>query len=149
MQAYSSNLVSWAGKAVPAGVIADLTTAQTFSNKTLTNPVISNYARFSSEYNAGNSGTALTVNFANGQKQVVTLTGNATLPLSFPGVGNYILRVVQDGTGGRTYAFSGVTTRSLGSTTMPELNTAANGETIFAIYWNGSVAYIGGQKVDA
>ena len=150
VQAYSPNLTGWAGKAAPAGAIADLTSTQILSSKTLTNPVISNYAYFSSEFNAGNSGTAVTLNFANGQKQRLTLTGNATITLSFPGVGNYQVLCVQDGTGGRTPAgFSGVTARFLGSATMPAFNTAASGESIMSIYYNGSVAYIAVSKVGA
>lgn len=149
-QATSSNLVAWSGKPAPSGAIVDTSSAQTLSSKTLTNPVINNYARFTSEFNAGNSGTAVTLNFANGQKQRLTLTGNATITLSFPGVGNYQVLCVQDTTGGRTPAgFSGVTGRFLGSATMPAFNTAASGESIMSIYYNGSIAYIAVSKVGA
>lgn len=106
-------------------------------------------ATFSAEYNNGSSGSSKAIAFSNGQKQVVTLTANTTLTLSYPGVGNYILRVVQNATGGYTCALAGGTVRYLGSATAPDINTAANGETIYAVYWNGSVAYVAGQKVGA
>lgn len=55
------------------------------------------------EYNAGNSSTAITVNWANGVAQKVTMTGSATFTFSNPVAGTaYILKLVQDGTGSRT-----------------------------------------------
>ena len=147
-QAKSTNLNGWSAKAVPGGVVADLTSTQTLSSKTLTNPVISNYARFSSEFNAGNSGTAVTLNFANGQKQRLTLNGNATITLSFPGVGNYQVILVQDATGSRTVTWPG-TAAYVGSASAPAINATASGETIVSIYWNGSKAYIAAAKVGA
>lgn len=41
VQAYSSNLTSWAGKTIPSGTVVGTTDAQTLTNKTLTTPVIS------------------------------------------------------------------------------------------------------------
>ena len=95
---------------------------------------------FASEYNCGDSGTALTVDFSNGQKQRVRLTGNATLTISpAPGVGHYQLRIIQDATGGRTLAFSGLSSsRWLGAASQPGHNTAANGETILSLYYDGA-----------
>lgn len=57
------------------------------------------------EYNAGNSSTAITLDFdTNGMFQRVTMTGNATVTLGgmTANIGWYQVRLIQDGTGGRT-----------------------------------------------
>lgn len=152
----STGYARWTGSAwtFTDSTFVDTTSTQSITGvKTLTAPVFTGSAQYSvlkvaGEYNAGSSGTALTVNFANGQKQYVTLTGNATLSFSFPGVGNYQLRVVQDATGSRTLAISG-TAVYIGSATLPAIQTAANSETILSIYYSGSKMYIGVSKVGA
>lgn len=54
-------------------------------------------------FNAGNSGTSKTIDWNDGNEQLLTLTGNVTLTLSNPGDGGrYVLLLDQDGTGGRT-----------------------------------------------
>ena len=50
---------------------------------------------FESEYDAGNSGAAVSIDFTNGQKQKLTLTANATVTLTAPAsdrVGHFQLR---------------------------------------------------------
>ena len=105
------------------------------------------------EYDNGNSGTAKTVTLSNGQKQKLTLTGNLTLTISFTNArpGNYQLRLIQDGTGGRTLAaVSGLSSsRWLGSATQPPHNTAVAGETILSIYYDGTNAVQSMVKVGA
>lgn len=61
----------------------------------------------SGEFDAGNSGTSITLNWNNGASQIVTLNNNlATLTLSNPVAGcTYRIEFVEDGTGGRTIAF--------------------------------------------
>lgn len=94
------------------------------------------------EYNNGNSGTAKTITLANGQKQKLTLTGNLTLTISLTNArpGNYQIRLIQDGTGGRTLAaISGLSaSRWLGATSQPAHNTAIAGETVLSIYYDGA-----------
>lgn len=153
VQAYSAALAEWIGKARPGGVVVGTTDAQTLTNKTLAAPTFTGSAqavaiKFASEYNAGNSGLSKTLDFTNGQKQSVTLNANATIGFSFPGVGNYQLRVVQDMTGSRTLTISG-TAVYLGSGTLPAIQTAASSETILSIYYSGSKMYIGVSKVGA
>lgn len=59
-------------------------------------------------HNAGNSGTALTINWNNGPVQQVTLTGNCTLTFNNPIAGStYTLILVQDGTGTRSVSLTG------------------------------------------
>lgn len=95
---------------------------------------------YSAEYDNGNSGAAKTIDWANGSQQRVTLNANTTLTVNTPTyAGFYQLRLVQDGTGSRTVTWSGLTsTRWLGATAAPSPNTAANGETIVTIYYNGT-----------
>lgn len=104
--------------------------------------------RFAGEYNAGNSSTALTVDFTNGQKQKATLTGNATITLSSPAVGSYQLKLVQDATGSRTVTWS-PTPKYVGSSTAPAINTTANSETIVSVYYDGTSYYLAAAKVNA
>lgn len=124
-----------------------LTGTQTLTNKTLMAPVV-NVVRFASQANAGVSGTAVTVDFSTGQKQLLTLTGNATVTLTFPGVGNYQILLTQDATGNRTVTWSGVS-RYVGSAMAPAINTAANGSTIVSIYYDGTNAWLAASKVNA
>jgi hypothetical protein len=109
------------------------------------------YAVFAAEYDNGNSSTAATIDFANGQKQRITLTANTTLTISAPpGVGDYKLRLIQDATGGRTVTFSGLSSaRWWGSATQPAFNTAANGETLLALYYDGTNWSQGATKIGA
>ena len=124
-----------------------LTGTQTLTNKTLTAPVV-DVVKFVNQVNAGVSGTAVTVNFSTGQKQLLTLTGNAAVTLTFPGVGNYQILLTQDATGNRTATWSGVS-RYVGSATAPAINTAANGSTIVSIYYDGTNAWLAASKVNA
>ncbi len=93
------------------------------------------YVVFAAEYDNGNSGAAATIDFANGQKQKITLTANTTLTIAAPpGVGHYQLRLIEDATGGRTLAFTGLAANLwIASATQPDHNTAANGISV----WNG------------
>lgn len=135
------------------------TGAQTLTNKTLTDPALGNSSlsgvktiKFNGEYDNGNSGAATTITLANGQKQKVTLNSNTTLTVSFTGaaVGTYQLRLIQDGTGGRTLAWSGLSaSRWLGAAAAPAINAAASGETIVNIFYDGTNAVQSLAKVGA
>lgn len=96
--------------------------------------------RFAAEYDNGNSGAAKTITWTNGQQQKVTLNSNTTLTVSAPPApGHYQLRLIQDATGGRTVTWSGLTsTRWGGSVAAPSLNTAANGESVVNIWYDGT-----------
>ena len=104
------------------------------------------------EYDNGNSGSADTITLANGQKQKSTLTADTTLTLSTTGapVGHYQLKLIQDATGGRTVTFSGIgSTAWLNSSTVPDINGAANGVTFVNMYWDGTTIYASMSKVGA
>ena len=99
-------------------------------------------ANFSAEYSNGSqAGPTYTVNWNNGQKQVITLTGNiTTMSFTAPaGTGNFLLRVVQDGTGGRTITWP-ASVRWPGGTA-PTLSAGANAVDIVTFYYNGTNYY--------
>jgi hypothetical protein len=135
---------------VLTGSFYPLTGGELLGNMTLSNRDIAKFKNLyaHAEYDNGNSGAADTINFANGQNQKSTLTGDAVLTINAaPGVGHYQLRLIQDGTGGRVPTFVGISnSRWLNSASQPAFNTAANGETILTFYWDGSAYTIGMQK---
>lgn len=95
---------------------------------------------FNGEFDAGSSGSAITINWDNGQNQKVTLTAACNITFANMGTGHYQLRIVQDATGNRTANFVSLSgTRWLGATSAPALNTAANSETFLNIYYGGGV----------
>ncbi len=76
---------------------------------------------------AGNSGTAITLNLANGNVQKLTLTGNCTITLTSPASGTMralTLLVFQDATGSRTITWPG--TVKWGNDGAPTLTTTAS-----------------------
>jgi hypothetical protein len=96
---------------------------------------------FQAEFDNGNSGTAKTLSLVNGQKQKLKLTASTTLTLSSTGapVGNYVIRLIQDATGGHAVTWDGLSgARWLGRAAAPSINTAANGESLLSIYWDGA-----------
>jgi len=60
-----------------------------------------------SEFDAGDSGASITIDWASGTQQILTLTANAALSFSNPVEGaEYRLVLVQDGSGGRVPTFA-------------------------------------------
>jgi hypothetical protein len=77
-------------------------------------------------FDALNSGTAKTLDLANGNVQKLTLTGNCTITLTGPTTGAYrsmLLYVFQDGTGSRTITWPGSV--KWGTAGAPTLSTGA------------------------
>ena len=93
------------------------------------------------EYSIGNSGTSKTIVWTNGNKQYITLTGNCTFTFTSPSgaVGNFMLRLVQDGTGSRTVTWPASVKWPSG--TAPTLTTTAGGVDIVSCYYNGTNYY--------
>jgi hypothetical protein len=111
-----------------------------------TNPSANNRAAtllktvsFFAVFDAGVSGVSKLIDFNNGQKQKLSLTGNAAITFSFPGVGNYLLRLTQDGTGGRLPTWP-ATARAALSTL--QITTGISTETILNIYYDGALIWI-------
>jgi hypothetical protein len=93
---------------------------------------------YSAEYSNANG----TITLTNGNRQKITLTANTTIDvvLTSAPIGNYQLRIIQDGTGSRTVTWGTniSATRWLGTATAPTVNSAANGETIVSFYYDGT-----------
>jgi hypothetical protein len=100
-----------------------------------------NAASFDAEGSYGNSGDGyITINFTTlGQKAAITLTGSPTISFTFPGVGNYILKLTQDGTGNRAPTLSSNVRAASGSIS---LSKAASSITIWALYYDGTNIYV-------
>jgi len=119
-------------------VVASMTSQGALQTGTLE---VSGAAVFSAEYNNGNSGTAATITWDNGSKQFLTLTGNATLTFSAPAgkAGSFVLRLAQDGTGGRAVTWPASVKWRGG--VAPNLSTAASAVDIVTFYYSGSNYY--------
>jgi hypothetical protein len=107
----------------------DISTAITFGD----------YQMQPSEYNAGNSSTSLTIDWTDASAQKVTMTGNCTFTLSNPQTGgSYILRLLDDGTGGRTTTWpAAVLWGFIGAPPASVINKTQ----IVNLYWDGTNYY--------
>jgi hypothetical protein len=97
---------------------------------------------FTSEFDNGNSGSSYTINFNNGQKQRITLTAApCTLSFTAPtvGVGNFLIKIVQDGGGSKTITWPATVKWPNG--TAPTLSTAAGAIDIVSLYYDGTNYY--------
>lgn len=105
-----------------------------------------------SEYDAGNSGSAITIDFsANGQFQKVTL--NAATPAITLGttglpVGKYQLRVLQDATGSRAPTWVNLLAANCVGNAFPTIASTASGVTFVSLYWDGSQWWGAGNPWD-
>ena len=117
----------------PSGTIVGTTDTQTLTNKTLTNPTITNYTE--TLYSA-NTGTAITVDLANGTVQKLTLTGNATITMPTATAGkSFVMILAQDATGSRTVTWSTVVWPSA---TAPTVTSTASKRDIFSFFSDGT-----------
>lgn len=100
---------------------------------------------FDAEYSNGSLGATPTINWNNGQKQVGTLSANVT-SITFtapPGPCNLMLRLVQDGTGGRTVPVTAwPSTVKTGAGYTPPVASGAGDESLFSLYYNGTDYYL-------
>jgi hypothetical protein len=101
---------------------------------------------FTQEFNAGNSGAAITIDWAtNGSRQRLTLN-NAAPVITIgtpPVVGNYRLKFTQDGTGNRVPTYAGLTLNWAGAEApfANAYNPGANTVYFIDIYYDGSVGW--------
>jgi hypothetical protein len=108
--------------------------------------IVSNLAVYSSEYSNGTiTGSTATINWNNGNKQIITLSNN-TITLSFTNpsfgggaTGNYQLKLVQDSSGSRTVLWTGggLSINWVGGIA-PTLSTAPNAVDIVSLYFDGT-----------
>lgn len=114
----------------------DLGTGAVATTPALTNPTVTNYVE--TPYSA-NTGTAITVNLANGTIQILTLTGNATITMPTAVSGkSFVIYLKQDGTGSRTVTWSTV---AWPSATAPTITGTASRMDIYSFFSDGSKWY--------
>lgn len=118
------------------GEIASGDTVDIPSGSTLTNPTVTNYVE---TLFAANTGTAITVNLANGTVQDLTLTGNATITMPTAVAGkSFIIMLRQDATGSRSVTWSTVVWPSA---TAPTITGTASKMDMYSFFSNGTVWY--------
>jgi hypothetical protein len=108
-----------------------------YANAAVTNAKTVTY---NGEIDNGNSGTSKTIDWTAGQKQRVTMTGNCTFAFTAPpGPGNFLLKLTQDGGGGKTASWP-ATVKWAGSVAAV-LSTPASAVDIISFYYDGTNYY--------
>jgi hypothetical protein len=102
---------------------------------------------FDSQFTHATTSGSTTIAFSSGQNGKLTLTGNATLAFTFPGVGHYQLFLVS-GANTVTWPTIGASWQWLNATTAPTLNTGTYGGLV-NIYYDGTIAIASYSKVGA
>lgn len=76
VQAYSANLTTWAGKTAPSGTVVGTSDAQTLTNKTLSNPILTGSTFFEQPTRTTKTGVA-TLTIAELLTKIIYYTGAA------------------------------------------------------------------------
>mgnify|MGYP006165215443 CR=1 FL=1 len=85
-----------------------------------------------------NSTTTTTLDLSNGNLLELVLTGPTTLDFSNPKIGTYIIKVKQDGAGGRTLTFP---IMKWADAAVPTITTAANAIDLITLIYDGTHYY--------
>ena len=143
-QDYDADLAAFAAKTAPTGDVVGTTDTQGLTNKTLTNPTVTNYVE--SVVAIGTVSSSSTISLTSGTVQTATLTASTactfTMPTATAGKSFILLLKQAASTGNGTATFTGVKWSSAGTPTM----TATAGKMdIFSFVadgtnWYGSVA---------
>lgn len=133
-----------AGTVTGTGGIS-LTDSPVFTTKITSPTVVTTGAANTQKQFTANSGASITIDPANGAYQTITLTANTTITLtSLPSSTTereFILELLQDGTGSRTVAWSNITFVNNGGAS-PAINGAIGGSTYIGVSGTNS-AWIG------
>jgi len=143
-QDYDADLAAFAAKTAPSGDVVGTTDTQGLTNKTLTNPTVTNYVE--SVVAIGTVTSSSTISLTSGTVQTATLTASTactfTMPTATAGKSFVLLLKQAASTGNGTATFTGVKWSSAGTPTM----TATAGKMdIFSFVadgtnWYGNVA---------
>lgn len=125
--------------------VVDPDSAQEVENKTLINPIIAKilgatsgaqFPQVAGEFDNGNSGTSITIDWSKGDRQLLTLTGNCTISYSNRIKGQTVtLRIVEDGTGGRTVTLP---TSKWANGSPGSFTTTASAINLLVVYYDGT-----------
>jgi len=143
-QDYDADLAAFALKTAPTGDVVGTTDTQSLTNKTLTNPTVTNYVE--SVVAIGTVTSAHTLVLTSGTVQTATLTASTactfTMPTATAGKSFILLLKQAASTGNGTATFTGVKYSSVGT---PVVTATAGKMDIFSFVadgtnWYGNVA---------
>ena len=125
--------------------LMDVAGTRTGSNLAIAGSTESTTYYFTEEYSNGSWTTgSQVIDWNNGQKQEVVLSASGSLVLTNPtGVGNFLLKLVQDGTGTRTVDYWDADVLWAGGSVVT-LSTAAASVDIVSFYFDGTKYYASG-----
>jgi hypothetical protein len=144
-QDYDSDLAAFALKTAPTGDVVGTTDTQGLTNKTLTNPTVTNYVE--SVVAIGTVTTASTISLTSGTVQTATLTASTactfTMPTATAGKSFVLLLKQAASTGNGTATFTGVKWNAASGT--PVVTATAGKMDIFSFVsdgtnWYGSIS---------
>ena len=139
-QDYDADLAAFAAKTAPTGDVVGTTDTQGLTNKTLTNPTVTNYVE--SVVAIGTVTSAHTLVLTSGTVQTATLTASTactfTMPTATAGKSFILLLKQAASTGNGTATFTGVKYSSVGT---PIVTSTAGKMDIFSFVADGTNWY--------
>ena len=140
-QDYDADLAAFAAKTAPSGDVVGTTDTQGLTNKTLTNPTVTNYVE--SVVAIGTVTTAHTLVLTSGTVQTATLTASTactfTMPTATAGKSFILLLKQAASTGNGTATFTGVKYSAVAGT--PTVTATAGKMDIFSFVADGTNWY--------